>query len=191
MTEHLAYTGSSIRTRLALVGAGRMGQTHLAALAASDRVEVTDAVEPAPTAEVRAWAAGRRIHPSLGDLLAHSTPDGVLIAAPTAEHGALTRQAVAAGVPVLCEKPAGVSAAELRATARFAADRGVLVQVAYWRRYLPGLAQLRERILAGDLGSLYLTAAVQWDGEPPAAVFRATSGGIFLDMGVHEIDQIR
>jgi myo-inositol 2-dehydrogenase/D-chiro-inositol 1-dehydrogenase len=53
------------------------------------------------------------------------------------------------------------------------------------------LQRLRLRIVAGDLGALYFVACYQWDGEPPPAAFRANSGGIFVDMGVHEFDQIR
>ena len=53
------------------------------------------------------------------------------------------------------------------------------------------MQRLRQRIVAGDLGALYFVACYQWDGEPPPAAFRTNSGGIFVDMGVHEFDQIR
>ncbi|TYK52401.1 Gfo/Idh/MocA family protein [Actinomadura decatromicini] len=177
--------------RLALVGAGRMGRQHLAALATSRTVEITDIVEPEPATRRALPDDGRRVHASLPDLLAHRLPDGIVVAAPTDEHAGLTRTAVAAGVPVLCEKPAGRSAREVDELAAFAAAHRVPVQVGYWRRHLPVLAALRERMRTAALGSIYLVTAAQWDGEPPAAVFRATSGGIHLDMGVHEFDQIR
>lgn len=177
--------------RLALVGAGRMGRQHLAAMATSRTVEITDIVEPEPAARRALPLDGRRVHPTLSDLLADRVPDGVLVAAPTGEHAGLTRTAVAAGVPVLCEKPAGRSADEVNKLAAFASARRVPVQVGYWRRHLPVLAALRERMRSEALGSIYLVTAVQWDGGPPAAAFRATSGGIHLDMGVHEFDQIR
>jgi myo-inositol 2-dehydrogenase/D-chiro-inositol 1-dehydrogenase len=50
---------------------------------------------------------------------------------------------------------------------------------------------MRERIAAGELGGIYLVACFQWDGQPPGAYFRTHSGGIFIDMGVHEFDQTR
>jgi myo-inositol 2-dehydrogenase/D-chiro-inositol 1-dehydrogenase len=154
-------------------------------------VTVTDVVEPVAATRAVLSDAGLRVHADLRQLLDREAPDGILVAAPTRDHARLTRQAVEAGVPVLCEKPGGGSAAELRETARIAARHRVPVQVAYWRRHLPALVALRDRIRAGELGSLYLVAASQWDGEPPAAAFRATSGGVFVDMGVHEVDQIR
>jgi myo-inositol 2-dehydrogenase / D-chiro-inositol 1-dehydrogenase len=50
---------------------------------------------------------------------------------------------------------------------------------------------LRERIVRGDFGDVLSVSCLQWDGEPPAAAFRARSGGVFVDMGVHEFDQAR
>jgi len=176
--------------QLALVGAGRMGQTHLRALAGADRVEVRDVVEPVPAVRDRLVAAGLRVHPTLADLLADTTPDGVLISAPTGLHGDLLRTAVDAGVPILCEKPAGLSSAEVAGSGRYAADRGVALQVAYWRRFVPALVDLRERARQGRFGEIYSVQAWHWDGQPPGAAFRAGSGGIFVDMAVHEFDQI-
>jgi len=179
------------RFRLALVGAGRMGRTHLAALAGSTDVVVSDVVEP--VAEVRSGLAreGHRVHESLEALLADAPPEGLLVAAPTKLHEEIVTAAVAAGVPVLCEKPAGLSAAQVARSGRLAAKARVPFQVAYWRRHVPELRALRERIAAGALGDVHLVLAFQWDEEPPAAAFRAASGGLFVDMGVHELDQLR
>ena len=117
--------------------------------------------------------------------------DGVLVAAPSTLHLQLVTQLATAGVPILCEKPCGISASQAREAAAIAVRHGVKLQVAYWRRFVPSLQRLRQRIVAGDLGALYFVACYQWDGEPPAAAFRTSSGGIFIDMGVHEFDQIR
>ena len=68
----------------------------------------------------------------------------------------------------------------------------MLLQVAYWRRFVPlGLAALRQRIRAGELGRILAVNCYQWDEAPPGAGFRGASGGIFADMGVHEFDQVR
>src|SRR2546428_74653 len=53
------------------------------------------------------------------------------------------------------------------------------------------LQALRDRIRSGELGDVHLYASSQWDGQPPPASFRLHSGGIFIDMGVHEFDQVR
>jgi myo-inositol 2-dehydrogenase / D-chiro-inositol 1-dehydrogenase len=61
----------------------------------------------------------------------------------------------------------------------------------YWRRYVPELVALRGQLQRGDLGELLQINCSQWDGEPPAMSFRQSSGGITIDMGVHELDQVR
>jgi len=177
--------------RLALAGAGRMGRTHLRALAGSSDVVVSDVVEPVAEARHELATDGHRVYESLDGLLAEAPPDGLLVAAPTRFHEEIVSSAVAAGVPVLCEKPAGLSAGQVTLAGRLAAEAGVPFQVAYWRRHVPELRALRERIRAGALGELHLVLAVQWDEAPPAAAFRAASGGLFVDMGVHELDQLR
>ena len=114
----------------------------------------------------------------------------MLIAAPSPLHLALVACA-AHGLPILCEKPCGTTAAEARAAAAAADAAGCVLQIGYWRRFAPGLRALRERIRAGELGELTLVSCYQWDAEPPAPEFRATSGGVAVDMGVHELDQLR
>ena len=67
----------------------------------------------------------------------------------------------------------------------------MLLQVGYWRRFVPELRGLRDRIAAGELGQICHVACMQWDEELPSEQFRAHSGGIAVDMGVHEFDQVR
>ena len=175
--------------RLGLLGAGRMGRTHLAALASSEAVRIVAIADPAPAAAGLA-GSGRAVHADLDGLLAEPL-DGVLIAVPSTLHGDAIARIAAAGLPILCEKPCGVTAAEARAHAGIAAAAGIKLQVAYWRRFVPDLQAMHARIAGGTLGDILHIACHQWDGAPPSAAFRAGSGGIFVDMGVHEFDQIR
>ena len=180
---------------LALIGAGRMGRMHLRALnPAAGRtraVRVTDVVEPAEAARETLRDKGYRVHVTLADLLEARRPNGILVAAPTDRHTEVTRAALTAGVPVLCEKPAGLNWREIEETGRVAAERGAAFQVAYWRRFVPAMVALRERILAGELGQVLHVVCAQWDGAPPPPHFRRSSGGAFVDMGVHEFDVVR
>ena len=177
--------------RLGLIGAGRMGRTHLRALEGSPTVAVAAVVEPVAAARSAIAETGRAVFEDVAQLLDAGGVDGVLIAAPSDLHLAMVEQVAAAGLPILCEKPCGLSTAEIR-KAEEAVDRhGVPFQVAYWRRYVPALQALQQRIGQGELGEVHLLASFQWDGQPPAAAFRARSGGIFIDMGVHEFDQVR
>jgi myo-inositol 2-dehydrogenase / D-chiro-inositol 1-dehydrogenase len=177
--------------RLGLVGAGRMGRTHLRALADSERVAVTAIAEMAPAARQAVSVPGVTVHPSTAEMLDAAAIDGVLIAAPTDQHGAVIAEVAAHGLPILCEKPCGLTATAARASAGTAAAAGVPLQVAYWRRFVPGLRRLRDRIAAGEFGTVHLVTCYQWDEQPPPVEFRAHSGGIAIDMGVHEFDQLR
>ena len=177
--------------RLGLVGAGRMGRTHLRALAGSEQVAVTAIAEMSAAARAAVSAPGVTLHASTAEMLETAALDGVLIAAPTDQHGAIIAEVAAHGLPVLCEKPCGLTAAAARASARAAAVAGVPLQVAYWRRFVPGLQRLHDQIAAGELGTIHLITCYQWDEQPPPAAFRAHSGGIAIDMGVHEFDQLR
>jgi myo-inositol 2-dehydrogenase/D-chiro-inositol 1-dehydrogenase len=182
----------SNQVQLALIGAGRMGRMHLQALAESDTVRIVAIVDPVEPA--RAAAAEIDPRPSgyaeLDDALENPI-DGVLIAAPTPLHERLVSACAQRGLPVLCEKPCGSSTAELDAAVAAADAAAIKLQVGYWRRYVPELSRLRERIANTEFGALLQVTCWQWDGEPPGAVFRSASGGIAIDMGVHELDQTR
>jgi myo-inositol 2-dehydrogenase / D-chiro-inositol 1-dehydrogenase len=169
-----------------------MGRTHLRALAGSSKVKVVAVAEPDD--EVRRTVVeryGLAGYAAFEELLASGTVDGVLIVSPTDTHVAVLDAATAVGVPVLCEKPCGARPEDARRALELATARAVPVQVAYWRRYVPALRGVRQQIVDGTLGSVLSLTCSQWDGQPPAAAFRARSGGIFVDMGVHEIDQAR
>ena len=63
------------------------------------------------------------------------------------------------------------------------------MQIAYWRRFVPQLTTLRGDLADGKYGAVHFLVCSQWDEAPPPLSFRHDSGGIYIDMGVHEIDQ--
>src|SRR5689334_6036383 len=103
--------------RIAVVGAGRMGSTHLRALERTS-LEVVAVVDP---------VAANATYTDVEQLLDAGGFDGVLIAAPTDLHAALVERFAAAGVPVLCEKPCGLKSDDARRAARAAAEAGVVL----------------------------------------------------------------
>src|ERR1700678_380666 len=175
--------------RIGIIGAGRMGRTHLTTTTGSPLVTVAGVVEP--DARNRELVSGVPVFATLDDLLAATAIDGALIAAPTDRHVAVLGQVMAAGIPVLCEKPCGLTVAQASENAYLAEQTGLVLQVAYWRRFVPDLVALRKRILDGELGEILAVNCSQWDQAPPSEAFRTSSGGIYADMGVHEFDQIR
>ena len=177
--------------RVALIGAGRMGRAHLRALREASRAEVAAVVDPVDGVREELGAQGLRTFAHVDELLAAGGVDAAIVAAPSDLHLELVSVLVGAGLPVLCEKPCGLRSEETAEAVRIAAGAGVLLQIGYWRRFVPALVALRERIAAGALGEPAQIWSWQWDERPPSPAFRARSGGILLDMGVHEFDQIR
>ena len=168
-----------------------MGRVHLGALRDSDQIELAGVVEPVDRTRAELAVDGVATYATVDDLLERDPPEGVLIAAPSDQHSRLVARFAAAGTPMLCEKPLGIRAEQSREATGSAAEAGVLLQVGYWRRFVPELRELRERIRAGALGEISQLSCMQWDEHPPSEQFRAHSGGIAVDMGVHEFDQTR
>jgi myo-inositol 2-dehydrogenase / D-chiro-inositol 1-dehydrogenase len=178
---------------LLLLGAGRMGLTHLRALSASPQVDVRAVVDPTPGARAAATEIDRgvRTYAELDHALAQESVDGALIAAPTTLHRALVAACAERRLPILCEKPCGTSTDDIDAASHAADAAGVRLQIGYWRRFVPELQALRSRLHDGGFGELLMISSWQWDGQPPEASFQASSGGIVIDMAVHEFDLIR
>lgn len=177
--------------KLGLAGAGRMGRNHMRAIAESDALEITAIAEPAEQSRKTLPATSARVFDTLEAMLEGGGIDGVLVCVPSDQHLETVERLVRGGMPILNEKPLGVTAAQAREASRLAASAGVPLQIGFWRRFVPMLVHLRERIASGEMGGVYVVANFQWDGAPPSTLFRQHSGGIFVDMGVHEFDQTR
>ena len=177
--------------RLAVVGAGRMGRAHLHALAHARGVEAIAIVDPVPSVREQLAAPGLRTYAEIDVLIASGDADAAIVAAPTDLHFELVTKLAAARLATLCEKPCGMHADETARAVEAAQSAGIAFQVGYWRRFVPALAALRTRITSGELGQVQQIWCWQWDERPPSPAFRSRSGGILLDMGVHEFDQIR
>ena len=175
--------------RFGLIGGGRMGRTHLRGLEGSTEVTVVAVTEPVEAAAAPLREQGLAVYPTAEEMFADSELDGVLIAVPTPQHIDTSRRALEAGLPVLCEKPFGLVPEEARAVGELASEQGLALQIAYWRRFVPQLTTLRSDLADGKYGAVHFLVCSQWDEAPPPLSFRHDSGGIYIDMGVHEIDQ--
>jgi myo-inositol 2-dehydrogenase/D-chiro-inositol 1-dehydrogenase len=169
-----------------------MGRTHLRALQENSTVRIVAVVEPVDSLRDEAESSFEVTgFATLEDMLSAGDIDGVLIVTPSDSHVEVIARVASAGLAILCEKPCGVTADDTRRAQALVREAGVALQIGYWRRFVPELQALREGIGNGDFGDVLSLSCLQWDGEPPSAAFRARSGGIFIDMGVHEFDQAR
>ncbi|HET7474247.1 MAG TPA: Gfo/Idh/MocA family oxidoreductase [Candidatus Limnocylindrales bacterium] len=184
------------RLGIGLVGAGRMGSIH-------GRL-ITRAVPNARLAGIADLnlEAARRLAAELGDppafssldeMLAAGPVDAVLIATSSSHHLAAIRAAAAAGRDLLCEKPIALTMDDTAAAIAAADAAGVRLQTGFMRRWDPDYARAHARLASGALGRPILFKSLQFDAEPPPVAFAdpAVSGGIMVDMGIHEFDLAR
>jgi myo-inositol 2-dehydrogenase/D-chiro-inositol 1-dehydrogenase len=131
-----------------------------------------------------AWA------PDIGHVLKDRT-DGIVIATPTDTHAGLVRAAAEAGVAVFCEKPVAADVAGTKEVVRLVEKSGAQVQIGFQRRFDAGFVSARHQVQAKKLGWLHTVRASTLDPAPPPAAYVASSGGIFRDCSVHDIDAVR
>lgn len=174
--------------RIAVIGAGRIGQIHarnIAAHAGAALAGVADAVVDAAEALATACAAPVL---TLDDAF---RADAVCICAPTPTHADYIERAAAAGIPVFCEKPIDLSAARVRVCLDTVRRAGIPLMVGFNRRFDPSFSLLKQRLDAGEIGALELLTIISKDPAPPPADYVAQSGGIFRDMMIHDLDMAR
>ncbi len=173
---------------IAVLGAGRIGRVHAGNIAAHGGARL------AGIADTDRDAAGS-LATSLGTRTLSVTDamkaDAVLIASPTPTHADYIEQASATGRAVFCEKPIDLSADRVRACLAAVHRAGVVLMVGFNRRFDPHFALLKQRLDAGEIGALELLTIISRDPSPPPPSYVATSGGLFRDMMIHDLDMAR
>src|SRR6202045_1923905 len=178
---------------VAFLGLGRMGETHLRNLGAISGVRVVVVADPqverAEHGRVMSGAESALTEPEKA--IAHPGVDAVVIVTPTDTHARLIEAAANAGKAVFSEKPIALDLAETERIVKVVRERKVPVQLGFMRRYDPGYARAKAKIEAGELGKLETFRALSRDTYPPSLEFLLGSGGLFLDMSVHDLDLAR
>ncbi len=169
-------------------GAGRIGGIHAANIAASDRAGlryVVDVIDKA-AAELANKHGGRpaTAQEALGD----PAVDAVLIASPTDTHGDLIVAAARAGKAIFCEKPIALDPANVEQAAQAVGQAGVPAMIGFNRRFDPTLGGLGEAAGRGEIGEVETVIITSRDPAPPPLEYLAGSGGLFLDMMIHDFD---
>jgi myo-inositol 2-dehydrogenase/D-chiro-inositol 1-dehydrogenase len=174
-----------------LAGVGRIGRFHaetLASLAGVAAVTVADA-DPARAVEVAArhgFGTAETV-----EALVDSGVDALVIATPTESHAELIGVAARGGVPTFCEKPVALELEPIDTVINEVERAGILVQIGFQRRFDDGYRAAHEAVRTGALGKLLVLRAATHDPAPPPETYISTSGGIFRDLQIHDIDAIR
>lgn len=189
---------SSPTLKVGIVGLGRLGQRHAINLAQRvPNAEVVAACSPVP-AELD-WAASQLgITTGYADydaLLAHPGLDAVFLVTPTSLHADQIIAALRAGKHVFCEKPLSLDLADcLKVEAEAARHPQLTIMIGFVRRFDASYHDAQQKIAQGLIGKPYLVRSQTCDQNDPSGAFMRfapTSGGIFLDCSVHDIDLAR
>ena len=173
---------------IAVIGAGRIGRIHAANIAANPSAHLVGVADvDAAAAEALAKACGARAV----TLEEAFTADAVLIASPTPTHAGYIERASYAGRAIFCEKPIDLAAERVRACLRVVQRSGVALMVGFNRRFDPHFLTLKRRLDAGEIGAVELLTIISRDPAPPPPAYVATSGGLFRDMMIHDLDMAR
>lgn len=184
------------KTRIAVAGAGYIGQAHMAVAQASPTCTLSAVVDPSPAAAAVAARAGVPMYTSLDELLARDRPDGVVLATPNALHVPQALQCIAAGLPILLEKPIATSVAEGRQLVDRVEQAAARVLIGHHRAHSPIMAKAAQVVASGQLGRLVAVMGsatfYKPDGYFADGPWRREPGGgpILLNM-VHEVHNLR
>ena len=180
--------------RVGVIGAGRIGKIHIENLCHRvPRVEVT-AIADIAVGQTREWAKQFGIESVMADpmqVIADESIDAVLICSPTDLHAEQIIAAAKAGKDIFCEKPIANDIGKTRAALRAVEEAGVKLQLGFNRRFDPNFKKVRELVQGGDVGDLHIVKITSRDPAPPPISYVKVSGGIFMDMTIHDFDMAR
>ncbi len=176
--------------RVAFLGAGRIGQMHLHNLRtiAGVQVQVVADTSLAAAAHGATIVAAPRHTDDISAAIADPEVDVVMICTPTGSHPELIRQAVLAGKPVWCEKPVALTMPAVQQLSDLVDQHQVPVMIGYMRRFDARYQRAKARLDAGELGRIERWHSQSIDASPPSLAFIKTSGGICIDMIIHDFD---
>jgi myo-inositol 2-dehydrogenase/D-chiro-inositol 1-dehydrogenase len=144
-----------------------------------------------PSAEEVAASVGARVAASPDELITSSEVDAVAICSSTETHIDLLVAAAGAEKPVFIEKPLSLNLAEVDRGIGAVREAGIAVQVGFNRRFDPSHQAVRDTVAGGEIGDVHLVRITSRDPAPPPVSYIETSGGIFLDMTIHDFDMAR
>jgi myo-inositol 2-dehydrogenase/D-chiro-inositol 1-dehydrogenase len=182
------------RVRIGLIGAGRIGKIHAENIARhipdAELVAVAD-VDLAAAEETADRHAVREAMTDHKTLLDNPDVDAVAICSATDTHARLIEEAAAAGKHIFCEKPIALDLAVIDRALEAVDQAGVKLQVGFNRRFDTNFRKVREAVEAGKIGLPHLLRITSRDPSPPPIDYVRVSGGIFLDMTIHDFDMAR
>jgi myo-inositol 2-dehydrogenase / D-chiro-inositol 1-dehydrogenase len=184
----------SNKLHFGILGAGRIGRVHAETLAfrlpEAEIVAIADINQEAAH-EVAARCNIRKVAASAEEIFSDKAIDAVLICTSTDTHAELIVKAAQAGKHIFCEKPISLSLEKIDRSLAAVEKAGVQLQVGFNRRFDSNFLRVRQAVASGEIGKPSLMHIISRDPAPPPISYLKPSGGIFLDMMIHDFDMAR
>jgi myo-inositol 2-dehydrogenase/D-chiro-inositol 1-dehydrogenase len=180
--------------KIGLIGAGRIGKLHGELLTYHIPQAEIKTVAEIYLDEVKEWASQLRILNLTTDyknVLDDSEIEAVLICSSTDTHAELIIEAAKAGKHIFCEKPIDFNIEKIKLALNSVKVAGVKLQVGFNRRFDHNFKKVREVVESGNVGDVHIVKITSRDPAPPPIEYVKVSGGIFLDMTIHDFDMAR
>ena len=182
------------KLNIGLIGVGRIGKVHgehIAYRIPRARLAAISDVNLAAAQEFGKRLGVDRVEADHIALLNDPAIDAVAICSPTDLHATMIEEAAKAGKQIFCEKPIARTLKEIDTALDAVAKAGVKLQIGFNRRFDANFARVRKAILAGEIGEPHLLHIISRDPGPPPIEYVKVSGGMFLDMTIHDFDMAR
>lgn len=178
---------------VALLGAGRMGLEHAKNLASFPNVKVVVVADPLLDAAKKAQVLTRaeKITDDPESAILDSNVEAVIIVTPTNTHAHYIKLSAKSKRAIFCEKPVAIDLKETEEAMKLVEDMNVPFQIGFQRRYDPSYSRAKRLIEEGKLGKLEQFSSLTRDPAPPSIEYLRRSGGIFVDMAIHDFDIAR
>lgn len=184
----------SKKLNIGLIGAGRIGQVHAEHLAfripEANLLMVTDVNRAAAESCAERFSIPE-VAESYEAILNDPRIDAVVICSSTDTHARIMEEAAQAGKHIFCEKPIDHSLSKIDRALAAVKKAGVKLQIGFNRRFDPNFRAVREAIQEGRIGDLNILHIISRDPSPPPIEYVKVSGGMFLDMTIHDFDMAR
>lgn len=179
---------------IGIIGAGRIGHVHAQSITYSvPNARIKAIADPFMDDKTAAWAKSLGIANTTKDykeIIKDPEIDAVLICSSTNTHAPISIEAIKAGKHVFCEKPIDLELSKIQEVADTLKNSNVKYQVGFNRRFDHNFKALREAVHDGKIGKVQICKVTSRDPEPPSPAYVAVSGGLFLDMTIHDFDMV-
>lgn len=181
--------------KVGIIGAGRIGKVHAESITKYvQNAEVKAIADPFMTHEIREWAKSMgisHIYTDHKEILNDKEIEAVLVCSSTDTHSQMSIEAAQAGKHVFCEKPIDHNLERIYKVLDVVEKSGVKFQVGFNRRFDHNFRAVKEAVAKGKIGEPHIIKITSRDPEAPPAEYVKVSGGIFLDMTIHDFDMVR